>query len=159
MIGICSPKFEPVTNTGGAHYGTADYTYNACNGSLYHDAVAKLLQAKAMAWDGFESSNLGACIRWKGSQKAKQGDKLDLRLDFEKGTLSLIKNGQTLGILAGPSTVNPTAPRYEAIADMSHPALTHTQIRQSHLISGSVMNLARDPLSTKLSALVGKSLD
>lgn len=114
MIGICSPNFEPVANTGGAHYGTAGYAFNAYNGSLYHDAGAKRLQAKAMARDGFESSNPGAGIRWKGSQKAKQGDKLDLCLDFEKGTLSLIKNGQRLGIIAGPSTSNPTAPKLEA---------------------------------------------
>lgn len=112
MIGICSPSFQPLVNIGGAHYGTAGYAFNAYNGSLYHDAGAKRMQAKAMARDGF--SNPGAGIRWKGSQKARQGDKLDLCLDFEKGTLALIKNGQLLGTLAGPSPANPNAPKIEA---------------------------------------------
>ena len=71
------------------------------------------MQAKAMKRDGFDFSNPGAGIRWKGSQKAQQGDKLDLCLDLEKGTLSLIKNGQLLGTLAGPSATNPTAPKLE----------------------------------------------
>ena len=71
------------------------------------------MQAKAMKRDGFDFSNPRAGTRWKGSQKAQQGDKLDLCLDLEKGTLSLIKNGQLLGTLAGPSTTNPTAPKLE----------------------------------------------